>query len=57
VQQLLEYQRFKEIAHLLQMQIRDARDYIPRNYTLSQEQEFQQPLCNSDKILSGSTIC
>ncbi len=50
IQQLLEYQKFKGAAHLLQVQITDACDYIPRHYKLSQDQEFRQPLQKSDKI-------
>lgn len=50
IQQLLEYQKFKEAAQHLQTQIAEAQDYIPRHYRLSQDQEFQQPLKPSDKI-------
>lgn len=50
IQQLLEYQKFKEAAGHLESCIIDAQDYIPRHYRQNQDQEFKQPLQNSDKI-------
>jgi len=50
VQQLLEYQKFKEAANGLEQCIVDAQDYIPREYRMNQDQEFKQPLKHSDKI-------
>lgn len=50
VEQLLEYQKFKDAAHSLDGLISEAQDYIPRRYLLNQAQELDKPLTNSDKI-------
>lgn len=56
IEQLLEYQRFKETAATLQEHIAQARDYLPRHYAAKDADALVQPLEPSDKIELWNTF-